>query len=75
MGYVFVRPGMSPAEIVKAVRELPGVAFVSVEIRDDGQSDYKNRLRIYDLKTLAPYYNETGLFAPECHDGGSMFAS
>jgi len=69
MGYVFVRPGMSPAEIVKAVRELPGVAFVSVGMRDAGQSDYKNRLRIYDLKTLALYYNEMGLFAAECHGG------
>jgi pyruvate carboxylase len=69
MGYVFVRPGMSPAEIVKAVRELPGVAFVSVGMRDAGQSDYKNRLRIYDLKTLAHYYNEMGLFAAECHGG------
>ena len=69
MGYVFVRPGMSPAEIVKTVRELPGVAFVSLGMRDTGQSDYKNRLRIYDLKTLAPYYNEMGLFAAECHGG------
>jgi pyruvate carboxylase len=69
MGYVFARPGMSPAEIVKAVRELPGVAFVSVGMRDAGQSDYKNRLRIYDLKTLAHYYNEMGLFAAECHGG------
>jgi pyruvate carboxylase len=69
MGYVFVRPGMSPAEIVKAVRELPGVAFVSVGMRDAGQSDYKNRLRIYDLKTLASYYDEMGLFAAECHGG------
>jgi len=69
MGYVFVRPGMSPAEIVKAVRELPGVAFVSVGMRDAGQSDYKNRLRIYDLKTLAHYYDEMGLFAAECHGG------
>jgi pyruvate carboxylase len=69
MGYVFARPGMSPAEIVKAVRELLGVAFVSVGMRDAGQSDYKNRLRIYDLKTLAHYYNEMGLFAAECHGG------
>ena len=69
MGYVFVRPGMSPAEIVKTVRELLGVAFVSLGMRDTGQSDYKNRLRIYDLKTLAPYYNEMGLFAAECHGG------
>jgi pyruvate carboxylase len=69
MGYVFVKPGMSPREIVQKVRELPGVCFVSVGMRDAGQSDYKNRLRIYDLKTLAPYYNEMGLFAAECHGG------
>lgn len=69
MSYIFVTPGMSPREIVKRVRELPGVAFVSVGMRDAGQSDYKNRLRIYDLKTLAPYYNEMGLFAAECHGG------
>jgi len=69
MSYIFVKPGMSPKEIVKKVRELPGVCFVSVGMRDAGQSDYKNRLRIYDLKTLAPYYNEMGLFAAECHGG------
>jgi len=69
MDYVFVKPGMSPREIVQKVRELPGVCFVSVGMRDAGQSDYKNRLRIYDLKTLAPYYNEMGLFAAECHGG------
>lgn len=69
MSYIFVTPGMSPREIVRKVRELPGVAFVSVGMRDAGQSDYKNRLRIYDLKTLAPYYNEMGLFAAECHGG------
>ncbi len=69
MSYPFVTPGMSPREIVRKVRELQGVAFVSVGMRDAGQSDYKNRLRIYDLKTLAPYYNEMGLFAAECHGG------
>ncbi len=69
MSYIFVTPGMTPKEIVRKVRELPGVAFVSLGMRDAGQSDYKNRLRIYDLKTLAPYYNEMGLFAAECHGG------
>jgi pyruvate carboxylase len=67
--WVFVRPGMSPRDIVKAVRELKGVCFVSVGMRDAGQSDFKNRLRIYDLKTLAPYYNKMGLFSAECHGG------
>ncbi len=69
MSYIFVTPGMTPKEIVRKVRELPGVAFVSLGMRDAGQSDYKNRLRIYDLKTLAPYYNEMGFFAAECHGG------
>ncbi len=69
MDWIFVKPGMSPKEIIKRVRELDGVCFVSTGMRDAGQSDYKNRLRIYDLKTLAPYYNEMGLFAAECHGG------
>ena len=69
MDYIFVKPGMNPKEIVQKVRELPGVCLVSVGMRDAGQSDYKNRLRMYDLKTLAPYYNEMGLFAAECHGG------
>lgn len=67
--YVFVKPGMSPKEIVKVLRNLRGVCFVSVGMRDAGQSDFKNRLRIYDLKTLAPYYNQMGLFSAECHGG------
>jgi len=72
MGYVFDKPGMSPAEIVKTVRELLGVAFVSVGMRDAGQSDNKNSLRIYDLKNPCPYYNEMGLFAAECHGGARV---
>jgi pyruvate carboxylase len=64
-----IKPGMSPAEIVKTVRSTPGVFFTSTGMRDAGQSDYKNRLRLYDLKTLAPYYNRMGLFSAECHGG------
>jgi pyruvate carboxylase len=60
---------MSPKEIVKAIRSLNGVCFTSVGMRDAGQSDYKNRHRIYDLATLAPYYNKMGLFSSECHGG------
>jgi pyruvate carboxylase len=67
--YVFVEPGMSSREIVGAVRNLKGVCFISVGMRDAGQSDFKNRHRIYDLKTLAPYYNKMGLFSAECHGG------
>lgn len=67
--YVFVRPGMSAREIVQAVRSLQGACFTSVSMRDSGQSDFKNRHRIYDLKTLAPLYNSLGLFSAECHGG------
>lgn len=68
-GQVFVRPGMSAREIVSAVRSLDGVCLTSVGMRDAGQSDFKNRHRIYDLKTLAPYYERMGLFSAECHGG------
>jgi pyruvate carboxylase len=68
-GAVFVRPGMSPREIVAAVRSLRGVCLTSVGMRDAGQSDFKNRHRIYDLKTLAPCYNAMGLFSAETHGG------
>ncbi len=66
---VFVKPGMSPKEIVAAVRSLKGVCLTSVGMRDAGQSDFKNRHRIYDLKTLAPFYNTMGLFSAETHGG------
>ncbi len=66
---VFVRPGMSAREIVSAVRSCKGVCLTSVGMRDAGQSDYKNRHRIYDLKTLAPHYNAMGLFSAETHGG------
>ncbi|MCL0033368.1 hypothetical protein M1M99_00965 [Thermodesulfovibrionales bacterium] len=66
---VFVKPGMSAKEIVKAVHSLKGVCLTSTGMRDAGQSDFKNRHRIYDLKTLAPYYNKMGLFSAECHGG------
>lgn len=66
---VFVKPGMSAKEIVSAVRSLKGVCLTSVGMRDAGQSDFKNRHRIYDLKTLAPYYNNMGLFSAETHGG------
>ncbi|MBA4396776.1 MAG: biotin attachment protein [Syntrophus sp. (in: bacteria)] len=65
----FVRPGMAAKEIVSAVRLLRGVCLTSVGMRDAGQSDFKNRHRMYDLKTLAPFYNKMGLFSAECHGG------
>jgi pyruvate carboxylase len=68
-GSVFVKPGMSAKDIVKAVRSIKGVCLTSVGMRDAGQSDFKNRHRSYDLKTLAPYYNNMGLFSAETHGG------
>lgn len=65
----FIKPGTRPADIVKAVRETKGVLFTSTGMRDAGQSDYKNRHRLYDLKGLAPFYNQMGLFSAECHGG------
>jgi len=60
---------MSARDIVKAVRSLKGVCLTSVGMRDAGQSDFKNRHRIHDLKTLAPFYNTMGLFSAETHGG------
>ncbi|MBP1735084.1 MAG: Pyruvate carboxylase [Deltaproteobacteria bacterium] len=67
--YGFVKPGMSAHDIVKKVRESQDVFLTSTAMRDAGQSDYKNRLRIHDLLTLAPLYNDMGLFSAECHGG------
>jgi pyruvate carboxylase len=66
---IFVKPGMSPGQIVKKVRSLKGVCITSVGMRDAGQSDFKNRHRIHDLSTLAPFYDKVGLFSAECHGG------
>jgi len=65
----WVKPGMTPGDIVAAIRALDGVCLTSVGMRDAGQSDYKNRHRMYDLQTLAPHYNKMGLFSAECHGG------
>jgi pyruvate carboxylase len=66
---VLIRPGMSVDEILKTVRNTPGVFITSTGMRDAGQSDYKNRIRIHDLATLTPSYNQMGLFSVECHGG------
>lgn len=67
--YTFVRPGMTARELVQAVRDLDGVCLTSVSMRDAGQSDFKNRHRIFDLKALAPLFNTMGLFSAETHGG------
>jgi len=69
METIFLTPQMTPEEIVRTVREYPGIFLTSTAMRDAGQSDYKNRLRLFDLATLAPIYNRMGLFSAECHGG------
>lgn len=66
---IIFRPGMSPRDIVSKVHSLPGVAITSTGMRDAGQSDFKNRLRIHDIETLAPHYDRMGLFSAEVHGG------
>ncbi len=66
---IIAKPGMTPKKIIKNIRALKGVAFTSTGMRDAGQSDFKNRIRSYDLLSLAPLYNEMGLFSAECHGG------
>ncbi len=65
----WIRPGMSPADVVKFLRQLEGVALTSTGMRDAGQSDFKNRHRIHDLSSLCPYYRDMLLFSSECHGG------
>ncbi len=65
----FIKPGTKPADIVRTVRSATGIFLTSTGMRDAGQSDYKNRHRIHDLKTLAPHYDRMGLFSAECHGG------
>ncbi len=66
---LFIRPGTRPADIVRTVRGATGVFLTSTGMRDAGQSDYKNRHRLYDLRTLTPHYDRMGLFSAECHGG------
>ncbi len=67
--HILFKPGMKPADIVREVRSLEGVAISSTGMRDAGQSDFKNRLRIHDIATLAPHYDRMGLFSAEVHGG------
>ncbi len=64
-----ITPGMSPREIIYKLRSQQGVMLTSTGMRDAGQSDYKNRLRISDLSSLAPHYEKMNLFSAECHGG------
>ncbi len=59
----------SVKEVLDEIRENAGIRLTSTGMRDAGQSDYKNRHRLFDLIKLAPHYNEMGLFSAECHGG------
>ncbi len=65
----WIKPGMTPTEIVNFLRELEGVALTCTGMRDAGQSDFKNRHRIHDLSSLCPFYEDMLLFSSECHGG------
>ncbi|MCE5313258.1 MAG: biotin/lipoyl-binding protein [Nitrospiraceae bacterium] len=65
----FIKPNTPAKEIVSKLRSSEGVFITSTGMRDAGQSDFKNRPRIHDLVTLAPFYNDMGLFSAECHGG------
>jgi len=62
----------SAKRILKALRESGEVLFTNTGPRDTGQSDFKNRLTLYDLSRLAPLYDGTGYFSVEVH-GGARF--
>ena len=66
---IIVKPGMTAREIISKVRSHTGIAITSTGMRDAGQSDFKNRIRIIDLASLAPFYDKMGLFSAECHGG------
>ncbi len=59
-------------KVLKAIREGKEVLLTATGPRDTGQSDYKNRLTLYDLSRLLPLYAETGYFSVEVH-GGARF--
>ncbi len=63
---------MNPKEIIKDLRESGKKYLTSTGPRDTGQSDYKNRITMFDLRKLAPVYNRTGYFSVELH-GGARF--
>lgn len=64
--------GKTPEEVVKTLRGSGKVFLTSTGPRDTGQSDFKNRITLFDLRKLGPLYNRTGYFSVELH-GGARF--
>ncbi|RMG57057.1 MAG: biotin attachment protein [Deltaproteobacteria bacterium] len=64
--------GLDAKGVIKKLRESEKIFLTSTGPRDTGQSDYKNRITLHDLRKLAPIYNRTGYFSVELH-GGARF--
>jgi len=70
-----VRAGLrkkSAKKILKGIRESGEIWFTNTGPRDTGQSDYKNRFTLHDMKRLVPIYDASGYFSVEIH-GGARF--
>ncbi len=59
-------------KVLKILRDGKEIWFTNTGPRDTGQSDYKNRLTLYDLVRLAPLYNDAGYFSVEVHGGARL---
>jgi pyruvate carboxylase len=63
--------GMSPAEILRILRESEGYYLCNNE-RDVSQSDFKNRLLPMTTVRVAPYREAAGFFSVEVSGGASV---
>jgi pyruvate carboxylase len=63
--------GMSPAEILKVIRQAAGYYLCNNE-RDVSQSDFKNRLMPMTTVRVAPYRDAVGFFSVEVSGGASI---
>jgi pyruvate carboxylase len=61
-----------PKKILKGLRDGKEIGFTQTGPRDTGQSDFKNRFTLYDMRKLVPLYDGTGYFSLEVH-GGARF--
>jgi pyruvate carboxylase len=61
-----------PRKLLKGLREGKEICFTQTGPRDTGQSDFKNRFTLHDLRKLIPLYDGAGYFSLEVH-GGARF--
>ena len=61
-----------PKRILRALREGGEICFTQTGPRDTGQSDFKNRFTLHDMRKLVPLYDGAGYFSLEVH-GGARF--